>query len=273
MKIYAIYDDELDREGPIGYLQCYDKSNAYIVELCDDLNEWEAPLLFQNLVKKSIYTIPKDISLLWVKERVIPSGRQNIGLILSKAGLKEYNERALLALSKGRCSQDRCYIVEIQENELPDDIVQRKVRNVTECFPSEDGHIICLFCDNMASKVDLLQLKKKYKDIEYLLRNEKLLHSVKVGVGGYSISFNDSIEICKEDLRERKWLLPISANDFYSFVQNNIVNSVQACEALECSRQNLSYLVKTEQLEPVIHGIKENLYTKGSIEMVQWGRG
>lgn len=268
MRIYAIYDEELDRVQPIGYLYCYEKSNAYIVELCDDLNEWEAPLLFQGLVKKGIYTIPKDISLLWVKERVIPSGRQNIGLILKNANMREYNERALLALSEGKCSQDKCYVSEISEIDVPENIRNRDLLNVVECFPTEDGQVICLFKDNIASKVNLEQIAKKNKDVSYILKNKKMLYSVKVGVGGYSIVFNDSIEILNTELREKEWILPIRANDFYQFVKFNLLNSVQACETLECSRQNLSYLVKTERVNPIIYGIKENMYTKGSIQKV-----
>ena len=266
MRVYAIYDEELERAEPVGYLHCYEKANAYIIELCSDLNEWEAPLLFQGLVNKGIYTVPKEISLLWVKERVIPSGRQNIGLILKNANLKDYNERVLLNLSEGRCSQDRCYISEIQESEVPENIKRRQLRNVSECFLSEDGQLICLFRDHMVTKVDLRQIAKRNKEAEHLLRNEKLLKSVKVGVGGYGVVFNDSIEISKTDLRKKEWILPIKSDDFYRFVNNNIVNSFQACEEMECSRQNLSYLVKTKQLTPVISGIKENFYTKGSIQ-------
>ena len=65
----------------------------------EDLSEWEAPLLFQGLVKKGIYTVSREASLMWVQERVIPSGRQNIGLILKTHKLKEYSEIALLSLS------------------------------------------------------------------------------------------------------------------------------------------------------------------------------
>ena len=42
----------------------------------------------------------KDISLMWVKERIIPSGRQNIGSILKKHRLNKYSEMDILWLSK-----------------------------------------------------------------------------------------------------------------------------------------------------------------------------
>ena len=64
-------------------LELYEKEKSFIIELTDSLDEWNAPLLFTNLVKKRIYTVPRDLSLLWVKERIIPSGRQNIRDILN----------------------------------------------------------------------------------------------------------------------------------------------------------------------------------------------
>ena len=89
----------------------------------------------------------------------------------------------------------------------------------------------------------LQALVDKYKDILYVLKNKELLDSAQVGVGGYSVVFNESIEIQSNDLREIGLLLPLTANDFYNFVSRNIVDTTQACEMLQCSRQNLSYLV------------------------------
>lgn len=269
MRIYAIYDKESCGEMAIGYLLYYEKAEEYIIELREGLDEWEAPILFQSLVRRGIYTVPKDIALLWVRERVIPSGRQNIGSILKNAKLKQYNEMALLALSKGKCSQDNCYIEEIAEKELPEDIRMRWEKNIMDCFPTEDKQIICLFCDNTVRKVDLSMIAARNRDILHVLKNDRLLHSVKVGIGGYSIFFHEGIEISAAIVREQGILLPLSVKDILGFVRNNIVDTTTACDMLQCSRQNLSYLVKTERLIPVINGTKENLYIRGEIERVR----
>ena len=89
MKIYEIYDEESDMS--LGILMYYEKSKGYVIELQSYLDEWSAPLLFSKYVKENIYTIPSDVSFLWVKERVIPSGRQNINDILKWHNLKEYD--------------------------------------------------------------------------------------------------------------------------------------------------------------------------------------
>ena len=268
MKSYAIYDEGLERTSAIGYLFYYEKSKSFIIELCTDLDEWEAPLLFQKQIREKKYTVSREYSMLWVKERVIPSGRQNIGSILKNHRLKAYSEMALLRLSKGRCSQDSCYIMEISETEIPENIKERMAKNVLECFPTEDNQILCLFKDNIVMKVDLLCLLTEYKDLSYVVKNRKLLDSVKVGVGGYSIIFNDSIEIQAADLRASGLFIPLTSKDFYNFVGRNVIDTTRTCEMLECTRQNLSYLIRMDKIEPIIRGEKEKLYLKGEIEHV-----
>ena len=90
MRIFEIYDEELARS--VGSLLYYEKEHSFIIELEEWLDEWTAPLLFTDFVKKKQYTIPRDISLLWVRERIIPSNRQNINSILTQHRLKEYDE-------------------------------------------------------------------------------------------------------------------------------------------------------------------------------------
>ena len=50
--------------------------------------------------------------------------------------------------------------------------------------------------------------------------------------------------------------------------EKNVVDTSTACDMLQCSRQNLSYLVNERKIEPIIYGTKENLYLKGEIERV-----
>ena len=266
MKVFAIWDDDWENKTPIGYLFCYEKENAFMIELNSELDEWNAPLLFSSFVKKNIYTIPREISALWVRERVIPSGRQNIGSILKNHKMTEYNEMKLLALSKGKCSQDSCYLKEITYNGVPQEIRARSLDNVTECFVSGEHDIICLFQNDMVRRVDLRKLAVENEKIASILRNKKILNTVEVGVGGYSITFNQSIAIDKRVLIEKGTEIKISAQDFYSFVNQNIVDTAEACEILQCSKQNLTYLMKTGKVKPIRQGLRENLFYKGNIE-------
>lgn len=125
-----------------------------------------------------------------------------------------------------------------------------------------------MFRDNTVRKINLELLKEQYNDIIHVLQNKRLLDSVKPGVGGYSIVFDDSIEVMVDDLRTTGKLLPLAADDFYGFVKRNVVDTTQVCDMMQCSRQNLSYLVKEERIAPIISGSKANLYTRGAVERV-----
>ena len=143
-----------------------------------------------------------------------------------------------------------------------------RCKNLWECFPTEDNQLVCLFRDDVVKKVELLQLIKQYKELSHVLNDRKLLDSVKIGVGGYSVVFNDSIEIQVSDLRAAGQTIPLTSGDFYNFVCRNVIDTTKTCDMLQCSRQNLSYLVKEKKITPIICGTKENLYLKGGVEKV-----
>ncbi len=265
MKIFAIHDKEIDEKIEIGFLFYYERSNSFIIELSEKLNEWNAPLLFSSLVRKGIYTIPKKISRLWVEERVIPSGRQNIGIILKNAKLSKYNEGKLLALSKGKSSQDSCYLREIKEEDLPQWVRDRQSDNLFESFPIVDNRIVCLLKNNTAIEVDLERCMEEVPKLYTVLSNYRLLSTLKVDAGGYGVSINESINIDKRILIENGIIIPIYAEVFKDFAAHSIVNTAEACSILECSRQNLAHLIKNNVLHPLKTGWRENVFLKGEI--------
>lgn len=265
MKIFDIFDAEND--ASVGALLYYEKSGSYIVELCDNLDEWTAPLLFTSYVKRGIYTILREISLLWVRERVIPSGRQNIGSILSNHRLKEYDEMKLLELSEGRCSQDGLCIKKLTE--LPKYAADRAAGNVTECIVNESGYLVCFFADGTIRKVDLHKLEAE-NGVDKVLGNAAVLRSGKVGVGGYSVIFNDSIEISARLLQSAGQKLSLTKADFEAFITRNTLDTTGCCDMLECSRQNIAYMVNEGQLAPVRENVRGNLYLKGDVLRNMW---
>lgn len=269
MKVFAINNEETKQT--IGYLFHYEKVNDYIIELDDALDEWSAPLLFMGLVKKGIYTVPKDLSKLWVEGRVIPSGRQNIGLILKNAGMKEYNEAKLLKASKGKCSQDSDYVKEMKASELPDWVKNRQKDNIKDCFWSAEDTLLLLCEDDTVRQITTRDLIACNPKVETFQKNQRILNTVRVDVGGYGIIFNGSIGVAKKHLLEKADVLPIKASSFYSYARNNVLSTAEACESLGFTRQNLSYLSKTEALKPIKEGTRENLFLKGDIDRVGWG--
>ncbi|SEM24954.1 hypothetical protein SAMN04487770_13037 [Butyrivibrio sp. ob235] len=265
MKIYEIFDKENDIS--IGILLYYEKEKSFIIELQEYLDEWSAPLLLTNYVKRGILTIPRDVSLLWVKERIIPNSRQNIGDILTTHGLREYDEIKFLELSHGRCSQDSLYIKRIEK--LPEYVLERQKKNLTNCTILDGTFLLCFFADDTIRKIDLRTLSY-LPDVDAVIRNRTLFSSCQIGTGGYFITFNDSIDIPASELYEAGTFIPLRPHDFFLFAKNNLADTTECCEILECSRQNLSYMVKRGQLTPVKENVKGNLFSKGDVVRNMW---
>lgn len=265
MKSYEIIDTEEHRS--VGILLYYEKKKDFIIELQENLNEWTAPLLFTNLVKKGIYTVPRDLSFLWIKERIIPSGRQNISSILKNHKMDAYDEMKFLELSKAKCSQDNLCIKKVDK--LPIYVVDRARKHIVDCVPCADHKIICFFEDGVVKKVDLQDIESA-AGVDKVLRNESLYQSCQVGTGGHCITFDDFIDVPACLLYDEGMTIPLSKDDFISFARNNLLDTTESCAVLECSRQNISYMVKRGQLEEVKVNVKGNLYQKGDILRNMW---
>lgn len=265
MKIYEIMDSENNLS--IGVLQYFEKERACVIELQEYLDEWNAPLLFTSFVKKNIYTIPRDISFLWIKERVIPSGRQNIQSILNTHKLEQYDEMKMLEISEARCSQDSLFIK--RKKELPDFVMKRRKKNLTDCVICENHMVLCFFEDETVKKISLKQLADE-NGMEKVIKNTALLESGKVGTGGYCLTFNDSIDVPAHVLYDMKEHIPLRKKDFEYFIWKNVLDTTEVCDILECTRQNVAYMVKRQMLSPVKKDAKGNLYLKGEVLKNKW---
>ena len=265
MKIYEIYDEENDMS--LGILMYYEKSKGYVIELQSYLDEWSAPLLFSKYVKENIYTIPSDVSFLWVKERVIPSGRQNINDILKRHNLKEYDEMKFLEIAEGRCSQDSICIKKLER--LPDYVEQRMEKNIVECVATDDKKLLCIFADDKIKRVDVSELTY-VDDVDKIIKNTKVFESAKIGLGGFSVVFNDTIELSARLLYKEGNTIPLSMKDIRNFVEKNIYDTSECCELLGCTRQNMSYMVNEKQITPIKENVKGNLYLKGDVIKNTW---
>lgn len=265
MKIFEIIDET--ENSSVGTLLYYEKVHSFIIELVETLDEWNAPLLFSSLVKKGIYTIPGDICKMWVNERIIPSGRQNIDSILQTHKLKEYNEMTFLELSHGKCSQDSLYIKSLSE--LPYYVRQRQQKNLSECVMLKQKKMLCFFRDKSVRIIDLESFKS-ISGIDKVSANETLYNSGMVGVGGYSITFNNAIEISACELYKSGILLPLSSDDFEQFVMTDVLDSSECCTILNCSRQNLKYLCDNKKIKTVKNSSAGNLYLKGAVLKNTW---
>ena len=259
MKIFEIINQE--NSMSLGHLLAFEKDKNFIVELRENLDEWTAPLLFAPQVKKHIFTIPRNLCLAWICERIVPSNRQNIGMILSNHKLKTYDELKILEITGGRCSQDN-YVLQ-KTDEIPEYIINRMKKNLTELVISEDS-VLVFFADETVRKIPLDTLFQ-IESAEKLSTNRLLLESGQVGSGGYYATFNDSIDIPASILYKAGIKLPLKKSDFVRFATKNILDTAESCRILECTRQNIAYLIDKKHLSPVKENVKGNLYLKGDL--------
>lgn len=264
MKVFKITDDYLGTE--IGHILYYEKCRDFIIHLRENLDEWSAPLLLTKYVKDNIYIIPRDVSLLWVKERIVPTDRQNIGEILSNARMKSYDEFKLLELSHGKCSQDSIH-VELIDN-IPGYIEAREEQNITECLTLNDRNMLCFFKNSSTKRIDLNKLDHD-NELNKVLRNNTLFQSAEVGTGGYFLTFDNSIDIPASLIYEVGTNIPLTLEDFTNFARNTL-DTGETTDLLECSRQNISYMVSQNRLIPVKDKVRGSLYLKGDVVRNNW---
>ena len=50
----------------------------------------------------------------------------------------------------------------------------------------------------------------------------------------------------------------------------NIVDSIEAANELECSKQNIDYLIKKRKIQPIKEGKKYRLFMKNDIQRKEW---
>ena len=152
MKIFAIRDAEDNARKDLAYLLYYETEKRFYIELPENADPWETPLLLSSFAQKGEHTINSCWSKLWVQQRIVPPDRQNIGQILRDNGLKTYDEYALLMLSNGRCEQDDYYLAPLDESALPEKIVRRFARKIEDVVPLQNCSLLVFFRDGTVRK-------------------------------------------------------------------------------------------------------------------------
>ena len=82
MKIFAIRDESAEIQKNLAYLIYYEAEKRFYIELPENSDPWELPVLLDSFVKDNEYTVNSYWSKIWVEQRIIPSDRQNIAEIL-----------------------------------------------------------------------------------------------------------------------------------------------------------------------------------------------
>ena len=103
------------------------------------------------------------------------------------------------------------------------------------------------------------------KYVSEVSENEKIFNTVCVETGGYGVCWGENLCISKERLYQAGEKIPLSWEDLKYLISVNIVDSIEAANELECSKQNIDYLIKKRKIQPIKEGKKYRLFMKNDI--------
>ena len=270
MKIFAIRDASDREKKDLAYLLYYETDKRFYIELPENADPWETPLLLASFVKRGERTVNSYWSKMWVRQRIVPSDRQNITQILRDNGLKEYDEFALLMLSSGRCEQDDYYLSPLEEDQLPDSIARRSKTKIEDVIPLPNCSLLVFFQDGTVRKCDLTAYFEKTPRFSILLNRSEYFSGVEIQTGGYGVQWDENLFIADSVLYRSGRKIPLTAEDFRTFVSERVITAAEAAELLNCSRQYINELVKTGKLHPIKSSEKNTLFMKSEILKRLW---
>lgn len=265
MKIFAIRDADNYAGKDLAYLIYFEKEKSFYIELPDDADPWEVPLLLSSFLKRGETTVNAYWSRIWVQQRIVPPDRQNLGQILRDNGLDEYDEYQLLMLSDGRCPQDSCYLTPISESDLPAGFADRYQKRIEDVIPLSDWNLLVFFRNGIVKKCLLPALTANNPAFAPILSRKALFEQIQIQPGGYGISWGEHLTVSDRSLYENGTLVPLSLDDFKQFVACRAVNIAEAAELLDCSRQNIDDLIRRKKLHPLKTNAKNRLLLKSEV--------
>lgn len=262
MKIFAIRDASIARDRDLAWLLYYPAADEFHIEICDGVDEWEAPLLISSFVKRGKKSMDSDSSRLWAELRIIPPDRQNLGMILRDNGLDSYDPFRLLVLAGGRCAQDDCFLVPLREDNMPKELEKRLQRTIQSFLPSQNHiktdscDVLFFFRDGMIRRLSGAELfsetslHQKQRERLSLYRNS--FSEISLTAGGHGVHLGEKVFLSADELRKKGMLLPLTKGDFRSYIESNVIDTATAAELLHCTRQNIQDLVRRGKLHPVL---------------------
>ena len=263
MKLFAIKDDSMPRETILGYLIYYENHKAFYIELPDGADRWDTPMILSSFAARGQYHVDSYWSRIWIQNRIVPQDRQNISQVLHDNGLKEYDEFSLLMLSMGRCEQDDCYLEELPSDALPELLVNRWKTKVEDISPMEVPNMLVFFRNGLTKVICIKDLETPA--IAPHLVSQARFNRAEVQPDGYGIYWNDLAALDFRELFRHGVTVPISLSDMNRYVQNRIVSASEACNMLDCSRQNIDDLMRREKLHPIRTDTKYKLFSKAEV--------
>ena len=248
MLIFAIKENKNNKVTTFAHLVYFERAKEFHIDIMDDVSKWEAPLIISSFIKKGKKSVDANFSKLWVRQRIIPSDRQNLGQILKNNNMSEYDEFQLLLASRGRCAQDDYYISPISKTEYQKTYSERLKKRVLDVTPLSNQNMLVFFADKTVKKVNTSDAQLSIRVLDYL-NNDNNFTLVEPIIGGYGVKWGNIAQIDNEKLYEIGIDIGLTLNDFAKFAKHGILSASEAANKLNCSRQNISLLCRSGKLQ------------------------
>ncbi len=89
------------------------KEREILLKLEDNIEPLEVPFELLKAYNQGQRVFHTQDVMRWIKERVVPSSRQNIDGILKQVGIDKYDELSIFLYAKGRFNFDGYYLESI----------------------------------------------------------------------------------------------------------------------------------------------------------------
>jgi len=110
LKTFGLHDDALGRQ--VGIFRYDDDNKRFSMSLFPNIPTADLPLSLEIFAGNGKYELDSADVTTWIRGRICPSGRQNIGSILKELELEEYDEFGILMHTMARCDKDELYLSE-----------------------------------------------------------------------------------------------------------------------------------------------------------------
>ena len=111
MKIFAIRDESAADQIDLAYLLYYEMEKRFYIELPENADPWETPLLLSSFVKNGETSINSYWSKMWVQQRIVPTDQRSQAVRYrsaspsrSKAGKQDQSDQQQIHLEWQRSS-------------------------------------------------------------------------------------------------------------------------------------------------------------------------
>ena len=270
MKTFALRDEADDRRSDLAYLMCYERTRAFYLELPDGADPWGLPFILHEFAARGQTTVDAPWSLRWVRSRLVPTERQNLGEVLRVNGLEEYDELRLLTLTEGRCAQDSCYLVPVRQQGLPAWLADRQRTRLADAYALPGFRVLALFKDGLTRVVALDEATSETPARARILSDVETFGRMEVAEGGRGVCWGSLLAVDAKALRSAGVEVPLSAADVAAIAADALMETREVAAALSCTRQNVSDLVRRGRLTPVKQTPRGPLFLRRDVRALLW---